>query len=99
MTNVNELRAEIARLSGVMPDSTNPKYLTERLAELRGITTVGFQTTRAARSALDRLLEAEMPGKRSGRTRLSELVRAALAEYARNRGHIAEAALLEEVSS
>lgn len=98
--NVDELRAEIARLTrGPVPDSTNPKHLVDRLTDLRSTAFANISMTKAALAALDRVVDAEMPGKRSGRPRRAELVRAALAEYARNHGHPAEAALLEEGSS
>lgn len=97
--SIEELRAEVARLAGVEPDSKSHEYLAKRLAELRGIATVSFQLTRAARNAVDRVLEAEMPGKRNGRTRMSELIRVALAEYAKKHGHTDEAALIAEALS
>lgn len=93
---IEELRAEIARLSGALPDSKNPKHLAERLADLQSTAFASISMTKAALAALDRVVDADLPGKRNGRPRRAELVRKALAEYARARGYESEAALLEE---
>lgn len=97
--SVDELRAEIARLTGTEPESKNQKHLAERLAELRRPAFANVPLTKATLAALDRIVEAKMPGKRNGRPRRAELVRAALVAYARANGFVAEAALLEEASS
>lgn len=94
---IDRMRADIARLTNsTPPESTNAKHLAERLAELRAIDRVSASMSRAARVAVERVLEAEMPGRRSGRTRMSELIRVALADYARKHGHDADAAIIVE---
>lgn len=100
MSDITKMREEIARLTGGdRPDSTNPKHLGERLAELRAPAFANVPMTKSALAALDRVVEAVMPGKRNGRPRRAELVRAALAEYARVHGRNADALLIEEASS
>lgn len=106
---VDELRGEIAQLTGSMPESTNTKHLAARLAALRKKVQINVYVTTAQQDALVQLAETDVPPKAGGRPlkgstktkrpNLSGLIRVALAEYARNHGHAHAAALLGEVDN
>lgn len=104
---IDELRDEIAQLTGSLPDSTNAKHLAARIAALRKKVQINVYVTTAQQDALARLAETDAPPKAGGRPlkgatktkrpNLSGLIRIALAEYARSHGHDHTAMLLEEV--
>lgn len=87
---VRELRSEIAKLTGRTPVSTNETYLTRRLADLRSsppaprspsdAPVISVSVSAAAREAIIAIAAEELIG-------VSELVRRAIGEYARRRGH------------
>lgn len=87
---IRDLRSEIAKLTGRTPVSTNEMYLTRRLADLRSsppaprspsdAPVISVSVSAAAREAIHAIAAAELLG-------VSELVRRAIGEYARRRGH------------
>lgn len=93
---VRELRAAIRKFTGRAPVSSDPEYLEQRLSDLRArqrdgaaaeteawvVLSVSMHV--AGKGAVTRIAGSEGIG-------VSELVRRALAEYAANHGHSAEA--------
>lgn len=101
-TEVARLRAEIVKLSGMRPNSNNPRYLARRLADLVERKKAGENVRRGpgehavvrsfslhpnASKAFDELLRKE-------KVSASELVREAIALLAKARGHAAAAAAM-----
>lgn len=100
---IEQLRAQIARIRGRRPRSRNAEYLREHLADLQARVAAG-ETVRPvaqprARPATVSLLPDQLAAldKLSDKTRRSrsELVRIALAAYARAEGHAAIARVLD----
>lgn len=100
---VQRMRSRIARITGRSPTSSDPRYLRARLTELelkldagetvrrRGsarASVISVSLTTIGRAALGRIVAREGRGA-------SELVRAALASWARANGYAGEAAAIE----
>ncbi len=102
---IGKLRSAIASLTGKTPHSRSLRYLSDRLADLEArkksgedvrrptagelAVTRSFSLPTLASKALDDLLEKE-------NVSASELVRQALAMFAKKRGHRAEAIAMGE---
>lgn len=108
MKTVDELRDEIAQLTGNMPESTNAKHLAARLVALRKKVQINVYVSTAQQDALVRLAEKHVAPKAGGRPlkgstktkrpNLSGLIRVALAEYASNHDDEHAAMLLEDAT-
>lgn len=94
---VEELRKEIARLTDELPESTDPKYLRSRIAELHKNAFFTVSVNRAQRNAIVKHVDPFSVGRARGARNMSAFVRKALVHYLRLQGDEHAAKLLEEV--